>query len=440
MLSCIFQFILPVAVEAQVQANFSSNPPTGCGQALVQFTDQSTGNPSSWVWNFGDGSTSTSQNPSHPYPNPGVYGVTLTVINGVSSSTASTTITVFKNPTVNFSLDTASGCYPLTVNFTDQSSAGAGNITKWQWDFGDGSPFSTQQNPSHTYNTSGNFAVKLTVQNTAGCTASNQTVKDVVTNQGVTVDFSADKTYSCSAPDTVNFTATTSSLQSITYHWDFGDGNSDTGKTVSHIYGKTGIYTVVLTAAVNGGGCQSTVSKKSYINVGSFTSDFVIPQGCANVPLTFTNTSSPSPLSSTWTFSDGTTINNINATHQFALPGTYQVTLVNNFSGCATPPVTKSITTFPSPTSDFKADSLLYCGAPAAVPFQNLSTGATSWKWNFGDNDSSVLQQPTHTYSSGGYYDVSLIATNSNGCTDTATKAKYIHIDAPNLQFNASPR
>lgn len=430
---------MPALAQAQVQARFTANPPTGCGQASVNFTDQSTGNPSSWSWDFGDGSPlNASQNPTHNYISPGTYTVTLVASNGVSSDKTSSTITVFSNPTVNFSMDSTSGCYPLTVNYKDMSQAGTGNITKWQWDFGDGSPFSINQNPSHTYNEAGNFNVKLTVTNTAGCTTSYTSPQQVVTNQGVTVDFSADKTYSCSAPLTVNFTASTSSAQVITYQWDFGDGGTGSGKTATHTYTQTGVYTVLLTAAVNGGGCQSIVTKKTYINVGNFTSDFTIPQGCANVPLTFKNTSNPLPQSATWTFEDGTVINGINATHSFNSPGTYQVKVVNNFGGCSDS-VTQSITTYPSPKANFQADSQFYCGSPASVPFQNLSQGAVSWKWNFGDSDSSASQQPTHTYSNGGYYNVSLIATNSNGCTDTANKPKYIHIDAPNLQFNASP-
>lgn len=438
--SCFFQCALPALAQAQVQASFTESPPTSCGQASVKFTDQSTGNPSSWSWNFGDGSPlNTSTNPTHFYTNPGQYTVTLTVTNGVSTSSASNVISVYQNPVVDFSMDSTSGCYPLTVNFKDQSKAGTGTIKMWQWDFGDGSQFSSNQNPSHIYDSAGTFNIKLTVTNTAGCQTSYTNPRQVVTNQGITVNFSSDTTYSCTAPLTVNFTASTSSAQTIMYHWDYGDGATGTGKTATHTYTKTGNYTVVLTAAVNGGGCQSTITKQGYINVGSFTSDFTIPAGCANVPLTFTNTSSPVPQSATWTFSDGTTINQINAVHQFASPGTYQVTLVNKFAGCTAPPVTKSITTFPSPTAAFQADSSLYCGAPAAVPFQNLSQGATAWNWKFGDNDSSTQQQPTHTYANNGYYDVTLIATNTNGCTDSITKPKYIHVDAPNLQFNASP-
>lgn len=435
---CFFQLTLPVLAHAQVQAVFTENPPTGCGQASIQFKDQSTGNPSSWLWNFGDGSpTSTQQNPTHFYPSPGTYQVTLTASNGTPSTTTGT-VTVYSNPTVDFSMDTTSGCYPLLVNFTDQSVPGTGSITNWQWDFGDGTPFSTQQNPNHVYESAGNFAVKLSVTNTAGCTSSNQVPANVVTNQGVTIDFSADKNYSCSAPATINFTATTSSVQTITYQWSFGDGTTGSGKTISHTYNKTGLYTVVLTAAVNGGGCQSTVSKKDLINIGNFTSSFTIPHGCANVPLSFKNTTNPIPLSATWTFSDGTVINGINASHAFNAAGTYQVKLVNNFNGCSDS-ITQTINTFPSPKADFQADSQFYCGSPAAVLFQNLSQGAVSWKWNFGDNDTSSQQQPIHTYVSGGYYDISLIAANSDGCTDTTTRSKYIHIDAPDIQFNVSP-
>ncbi len=435
-LFCFFIAPFP-AWSQQVQAEFSSNPPNGCGQLSVQFKDESTGNPSKWDWDFGNGGHSVLQNPVISYTGPGIYTVTLTASNGVSQSTYSSVIKVYANPIVGFSLNPLSGCYPLTVQFTDSSAAGTGNIASRNWDFGDGSPFSTNQNPSHVYDSAGSFHIKLSVVNTAGCTSS--TSSTVVTNQGVTVDFSADKTFSCTAPLTVQFTATTSSNQNIAYQWNFGDGSGGTGKTTSHAYTQSGAYTVTLTAAVNNGGCQNQVIKKEYINVENSTSDFVVSGGCVNTPLAFQNTSSPIPQSATWTFSDGTTVTGINAMHQFKAAGTYQVTLVNDFGGCMQS-VTKSITAYPSPTPDFQAATQLYCGEPAPVNFQNLSQSAVSWKWRFGDGDSSVEQQPVHTYQSDGYFDVILIATSSNGCTGSILKPKYIHVDAPDIQLAASPR
>lgn len=423
--------------QAQVTASFSADNTAGCGQLSAQFTDESTGNPSSWQWDFGNGNTSTLQNPNAAFTKPGDYTVKLTVSNGVSVSTAEQTIHVYAPPTVSFSLDPATGCYPLSVQFTDNSTGGSGTITSRTWDFGDGTPFSEDQNPTHVYDSAGTFVVKLSVTNSAGCTSSSSNQK-VVTNHGVTVDFTADKPFSCAAPQAVQLTATTSSNQAIQYAWDFGDGGTASGKTATHTYNQKGTYSVSLTASVGNGGCRDTVVKKNYINVGNNTSDFTVPQGCANVPLSFKNTSVPLPASAVWTFSDGTTVNGIDAKHQFGAAGTYTVTLTNHYGGCSQT-ITKSITTYPSPKADFQSDKQIYCGKPAAVVFENLSQGADSWKWRFGDLDSTAEQAPTHNYKAAGNYNVTLYATNANGCVDSVTKAAYIHVDAPDIHFGASP-
>lgn len=426
-----------LSASAQVQAKFSASETTGCGQLVVNFTDESEGNPTSWQWDFGNGNTSTEQNPSTTYGQPGTYTVTLTVSNGASQSPTSKIITVYVPPKADFTFDPASGCYPLPVQFTDNSDPGTGNITEWTWDFGDGSQFATSQNPAHTYNSAGTFDVKLTVKNSAGCETSSS-VKKVVTNEGVTVNFTADKTFSCGAPLAVNFTASASSAASITYHWDFGDGTSGTGQTVPHTYTKTGKYTVTLTAAVEGGGCQDQVIKQDYIYVGTMTSDFEVPQGCANTSLTFKNTSTPNPVSAAWNFGDGATSTAINPTHTYKAAGTYTVTLTNDFGGCQQS-VKKTFTTYPSPKAAFKVDPLQYCGVPAAVNFQNLSTGGATWKWRFGDGDSSTEQQPQHAYQEGGSYGVTLVAASDKGCVDSVVHPGYIHVEAPNINFTASP-
>lgn len=427
-----------VGQEQNVQADFEASQTTGCGQLSVQFTDKSAGNPSSWQWDFGNGNASTDQNPSAVYASPGTYPVTLTVSNGVSLDKKIIYITVYQPPVVDFSLTPTSGCYPLNVQFTDKSQAGTGTITDWTWDFGDGSPFSTEQNPTHLYTGAGKFNVKLSVTNSAGCTNSSSLPDGVITNQGITVDFTADDTVSCSAPLRVHFTASTSSRESIVYNWDFGDGNTANGKTATHTYTQDGSYTVTLTAAVGGGGCQDQVVKENYIHVGTYKSDFEVPKGCAKVPLTFKNTSNPLPESATWDFGDGTTASGIDIKHTFKSPGTYQVTLTNDFDGCQRT-VTKSITTYPSPTADFKVTQNSFCDTPAVVSFQNLSQGATSWKWRLGDKDSIMEKQPTHTYAAGGDFDVTLIATNANGCVDSVTKQNYVHVEVPDLKFYASP-
>lgn len=156
------------------QAVFTANPTTGSLPLIVQFSDQSTNNPSSWLWNFGDGKSSTEQNPSHTYQEEGSFTVELTVSNvdGSDKETKSNYIQVTGNPPVAaFTATPTSGYALLTVGFTDLST---NNPTSWQWDFGDGD-ISTEQHPVHVYATAGKYSVQLTVTNSSGSDTEEKT-------------------------------------------------------------------------------------------------------------------------------------------------------------------------------------------------------------------------------------------------------------------------
>ncbi len=160
-------------------AAFSATPTTGNAPLIVSFTDLSSGSPTSWFWNFGDGSISTDQSPTHAYSVAGTYTVTLEATNAVGSYTAtkSNYITVSnasQPPVAAFSATPTSGDAPLIVAFTDLSS---GLPMSWAWDFGDGT-YSTDQNPTHTYSEAGTYTVNLTVSNTSG-TTSNMAIINV---------------------------------------------------------------------------------------------------------------------------------------------------------------------------------------------------------------------------------------------------------------------
>lgn len=134
-----------------------------------QFTDQSLNSPSTWLWDFGDGNTSTEQNPEHIYATPGEYEVCLTVTNDAGSQTTCETITVVLIPIADFEfVDDGVGM----VNFTDLS---LNEPTSWSWDFGDTNT-STEQNPIHTYAATDNYTVCLSVTNSAG---DNTTCQDL---------------------------------------------------------------------------------------------------------------------------------------------------------------------------------------------------------------------------------------------------------------------
>jgi PKD repeat protein len=150
-------------------AAFAGSPTSGSAPLTVSFTDQSTNNPTSWVWDFGDGTTSTQRNPSKIYNSAGTYTVKITVTNSYGSNSHTkngyiTTNTTGSTPIAAFTGSPSSGIAPLTVNFIDQST---NNPTSWVWDFGDGTT-STIQNPTKVYNTSGSFSVTLTSTNNNG--------------------------------------------------------------------------------------------------------------------------------------------------------------------------------------------------------------------------------------------------------------------------------
>ena len=179
-------------------ASFTATPTTGSVPLTVNFTDTSTGGPTSWTWTFGDGSTSTEQSPSHTYTSTGTFTASLTATNGQGSTSSSRTITVTQPtaPTASFTATPTAGTVPLTVNFTDTSTGGP---TSWAWTFGDGGT-STAPSPSHTYTSTGTFTASLTATNGQGSTSTTRaiTVNEAPTEFTVALD--ADTYVNASVP------------------------------------------------------------------------------------------------------------------------------------------------------------------------------------------------------------------------------------------------
>jgi PKD repeat protein len=165
-----------IRVSKGVAAQFSATPESGPVPLTVQFTDQSTGSPISFLWNFGDGQYSDARNPTHTYTRDGVFTVTLSVAGQTGSSTSSREITVYQLPLARFNYKPDNGTDPLTVQFTDRS---VGDIITWFWNFGDGQA-STVKNPVHTYNEAGEFDVSLTVTDNTGNRSTSMPVKVAV--------------------------------------------------------------------------------------------------------------------------------------------------------------------------------------------------------------------------------------------------------------------
>ena len=171
------------ATDTPPTAAFTASPTSGAAPLTVQFTDTSAPGSSAiteWLWTFGDGETSTEQNPSHLYDEAGTFSVALTVTTdlGTDESVQANLITATSGsgtaPTAAFSADAVSGNAPLTVQFADESTEGTSPISTWTWDFGDGST-SEQANPSHIYSTAGTYTVALTVTTLDGLDTETKT-------------------------------------------------------------------------------------------------------------------------------------------------------------------------------------------------------------------------------------------------------------------------
>lgn len=416
------------SARAQLQANFTAAQVSGCSPLVVNFQDQSAGNPNFWKWDLGNNTISYLQNPIATYFNPGTYAVKLIVkntANAIDSIVKSQYITIYESPTVNFNVSNTTGCYPLNVQFSDNSSAGSGSISNWLWDFSDGTT-STSQNPNHTYNNAGTFTISLRVTNSKGCSKFLSKPSFVNISSGVTADFSYSLSSVCQPPTTVSFINQSTGSGVLTYQWTFGNGNTSLAVDPSQTYTTAGTYTVKLIAK-SSMGCSDTITKQNVVIGGGQANFSASTFGCAGKPISLSNTSFPTSISSTWKFSDGTSSIQSNPSKIFAAPGTYSIKLINDFGGCVDS-ITKTITILGKPTAAFSSASNVGCTTPHSVSFTNNSGNVISYLWNFGDGKTSTDNNPTHIYTSNGNYSVTLIVTNAGGCIDSLTKTSFVKI------------
>ena len=246
--NCVDDTIIPVGNVAPNAAWSSS------GSSLTwNFTNQSSGGATSYLWDFGDGNTSTQTDPTHTYSSTGTYTVCLTATSACGSDSSCGTVTVSNcpAPTPGFSAVATQ----LTVDFTD-AATGTGTLT-YLWDFGDGNT-STLQSPSHTYAIPGTYTVCQTVTDNCGTdsTCSNVTVTCPVPSSGFTY-----------VTNNRDLTTTNTSIGGNTFLWTFGDGNTSTDTSPMHTYAADGIYEVCL-ISTNPCGSDTTCISISVMLIG----------------------------------------------------------------------------------------------------------------------------------------------------------------------------
>ncbi len=431
---------------------FSYNQPA-CSQSLVHFTSNSSasvGYIMRWEWNFGDGTTQTVNYPDNPnvmhqYNGYGNYNVTLNVItNDSCSNSLIHTVTILQSPLANFNFE--GNCIAHPVQFDDISQ---GSVISWNWSFGDplsgSSNVSTLQNPLHTFNQAGNYAVTLVVNATNNC--SDTIVKMVPVEDAPAVNFSYNN--GC-ASDTVMFqsSAFVNVPNTASWLWQFGDNSTSAEVDPGHIYANPGTYTVTLTIT-NLNGCTNTKVHQVQVTAAPIAQFSVGSQLCSNNAVLFNDNSSTSNgvISSWyWDFGDGsdTLIQapaNPDISHVYSGGGSYTVThTIHTSTGCEnTLSTTINVNSAPLAAYSYTGN----CSGQASA-FTDLSQPSgtaiiAAWNWNFGDpnsgvNNTSSTQSPYHQFSAVGTYNVLLTVINSNGCTDTSMQVVTI-VAPPAVEF-----
>jgi PKD repeat protein len=459
-----------VHVMPQPIAAFIYASPTCDGQP-VQFTDQSyipTGFPgfiNKWVWTWGDGNTTTvlspaSPNVTHTFPT-GVYNfiVTLTVTSSFGCETTLTKpVSLIPSPTAAFEVVPGTPtCATQVVQFADLSQTnGGGALVSWLWNFGDpvsgSNNTSTSPSPSHTFASPGTYSVTLTVTNSNGC--NHTLVAPVVINTLPVADFSA--TQAC-AGQTTQFTdnSTPNAASIVSYSWNFGDGGTSTLPSPLHTYSTYGTYNATLTI-VNTNGCIHSVTKPVTVHPNPIAEFSFTAAGCIGSPVSYSDLSFiPSGFSGyinqwVWDFGDGTPPVTVtypaspNVSHTFAGTAVSHVVrlTVTTTNGC-TAYKEHQVNSIPSPIANFSFSNTTCIGQ--IVSFADLSQtngggSLQSWNWNFGDplsgvNNTSTLQNPTHAFSGAGTFNVTLVVTSTNGCSNSYTGPITINV-LPEANFS----
>lgn len=439
----------PILVYPKPQASFVASDTIGCQPLTVNFTNNAV-IADAYIWDFGDGDSSTTSNASlsHTYTNLGVNTtvnpMTLIVTtNNGCSDTSNQDIYVYPLVVADFSSDTV-GCSPYSISFTNNSTGAA----TYSWDFGDLSLVSTDVNPSHTFS---NPLLVDTVYTVTLIATSADNCPDTIT-QDILIHPKPAAAFSLTPASICNGTPTTFTNNSVLNgfnYWDIGNtGLLDTinAPTFDSVFFNTGTLPVdidITLIVATADGCRDTTQQTLEVFPQIIADFSVADSACSPVDANLTN-SSIGAAAYNWSFGDGSANANIQQpTHTFTNPSindtTYTMRLVvASIFGC-TDTAFRSVTVFSQPTAAFTAAPANQVFPLSTVTLNNTSSpGNWQYNWDFDDTTGSVLETPgPHTYATWGTYNISLIVS-SNFCADTAVNQVVIEPPLPIADFTGS--
>ncbi|MFN7118256.1 MAG: PKD domain-containing protein [Saprospiraceae bacterium] len=407
-----------VQVLARPTANFGTRLSRYCSGDAVEIRNASAGKPTAYFWDFGNGLTSRDSIPPTQYyfinNEPDTFKITLVARNNCAADTTSLLIPI--NPTnvkAFFNIDATEVCVGDTIRLRNFSTPGA-SIT---YQFGDNNTSATP-NAQHVYSEPGRYKI---IQYARSC-GFDSTFAFVDVRPTPTVLLNLEP-FACQNAD-VNFKYTASEI--VGTFWDFGNGSTSTLPNPSNRYDSVGVYTVRLTAT-DANQCAATIEQKIEVTpLPVFTirlpdSLCIRETGIFEVIPTSTNLSSYN-----WQYGDQEQGSGRATQYKYSESGIYTVAAtVTDNNGCKNTE-SRRIFVRPGPEAAFKVNYLNGC-APTGVAFVNESKSANSYRWEFGDGNTSEITNPSNSYGVGGEYIAKLIAAYDNICFDTISQKVTIN-------------
>ncbi len=430
---CVEGFTLDSAVHiTTVHAGFYAPDTLYCPNIPLPFTDTSRGSNLSWSWDLGNGFTSTSENPAQSYPtNSQIYTIKLKISDpaGCADSVTRTNYIHIQSPIAAFTIqDSTSICLPLQTVFIPNAQY----YDSLYWDFGDGGT-STLANTVHFYNNYGTFTAKLILKGAGGC-------MDSASRQVYVLDPNAATSFAYGPPPLSHCDSTLVNFNIVPpaftkFELFFGDNAIDSSGnlTPTHLYRNPNTYSQNL-QLLDPTGCIVNIPGSHQVVVLGAAPFFSISNHkfCDSSTVEFTDFTFTDDMitSETWNFGDGSpTTNTLNATHDYLSPNTYYPMLsVTTQSGCAES-YTDTVIAYQTPHPAFTVSSQPCARTPILFSGTLTQPDADTiiWAWNFGNGQTSGLQDPSVVYQQPGPYTVSLKTSISFGCSDTTSQTIDLH-------------
>lgn len=419
-----------------------------CDSVSVSFSDQTDGITTSWDWDFGDGQTSTGQDPGTiHFDAAGTYNITLLATNGGNGCANDTTIPLYipATPVSKFSADNV--CEGQTAQFVDQSTVSIGTITGWAWNFGDNTG-SILQNPQKTYNLGGNITVTLKVTSDSLCenTSSLILTVDPLPSAAITP-----LTINSCPPVIVNFNNSTTGA--VNYLWNFDDGYTslvhDTTYTYFNYSTSNDTFHVEMIAST-AFGCKDTAYSSIIVFPSprsQFTSDYGGIPECGPISFNFTSTSTGAQTYE-WQFGDNTSASGTSVSHTYNNPNQYFMhfpvyLIASSNNGCTDTSEIQYITLYPLPQTNFFIDTIDNC-QPVHLMFEAPNEANGFYSWDFGDNTTVTTNNKsqdhffTNTGNTNLFRNIKLVTTSQFGCLDSTIKQVIIRT-SPIADFSVIP-